>query len=377
MNNRERYLKTMHFEKVDHPPFQLAAPWEETFQRWYREGYPRGRELHDFLEVEPLKARDVNIDTFLIPPFEEKVEYEDDRIVIKRDCFGARLRTFKNQASVPQWLDYAIKTESDLLKLIDRLNPDLEERLPKDWEEKKKKRGQDTDCLTFASGGSYYGTLRNLMGVERLSLMLCDSPDVIKKFNDAYHHLIMTVLEKAFNDLDNIDFLRFGEDFAYKTSSLISPRMYREFIMPYHKAVTDFARSKGVDIFFFDSDGNLNEMLPHLLEGGVNLIFPVECAAGMDPLGLRRKFGKRLRMIGGIDKMEIAKGKEAIKREVLKKVPPLIKEGGYIPCIDHSVPPDIPLEDYLYYIDLLKEIYVNGGAKVSHLAGGMKVYHCN
>ena len=62
-------------------------------------------------------------------------------------------------------------------------------------------------------------------------------------------------------------------------------------------------------------------------------------------------------MVGGIDKREVAKGKEAIKQEVMKKVPKLIEEGGYIPKIDHSVCSDISLENYSYFTNLLKEVY--------------------
>lgn len=234
----------------------------------------------------------------------------------------------------------------------------MDKRIPKDWQEIKKIWVDDPNSVSMACGGIYFDILRNLMGLEKLCLMFYDSADVIKRFLDAYHSVVMAVLETAFGEIQ-IDFIQFAEDFAYKTGSLLSPEMYREFILPKHKMVTDFAYQREVDIFYFDSDGNINEMLPHLLKGGINLIFPIECAAGMDPLALRQKYGKSLRMIGGIDKIEIAKGKEAIKRELYKKVPSLIKEGGYIPCIDHSVSSDISLENFVYYVDLLKEIYGN------------------
>ena len=78
----------------------------------------------------------------------------------------------------------------------------------------------------------------------------------------------------------------------------------------------------------------------------------------MDPLELRNRYGKDVQMMGGIDKREIAKGKEAIKKEV-KKIPKLINEGGYIPRIDHSISSDISFQNYKYYIKLLKELYKN------------------
>ncbi len=356
MNNRERFLKTMHFEKVDHPPFFMDSPWDDTWERWYREGYPKGTSLADYLKVETLEFGHVSIDTFLIPPFKPTVVEENDEYVISTDCYGAKLRKFKKHTTMPEWLEYGVKTDKDLVALIDRLEPQWEQRMPADWLERRLKLNENKNAVVCAGGGSYYGILRNLMGVEAVSVMLYDSPDAIRRWIEAYHRLIMQILEITFAET-SVDYIWFGEDFAYKTSSLISPSMYRELIQPKHKIVTDFARARGVDIFFFDSDGNINEILPDLLDAGINLFYPVECPAGMDPLALRRKYGRKILMIGGLDKREIAKGKEAIKRELCTKVPPLIEQGGFIPRIDHSVSSDISLENFIYYFELLKEIY--------------------
>jgi len=356
MNNRERFLKTMHFEKVDHPPFFMDGPWPDTYERWYKEGYPKGVDLADFLGVESLKMKHLGIDTFLIPPMEEKIEYEDDKIIIKTDHFGVKEKRFKDHTSMPEWLDHTIKVERDMLNLLERFNPDLKRRYPPNYDELLRQWKTEDDCVAVAGGASYYGILRNMLGVENFSLMLYDSPGTVKKWNEAYHRVIMTVLEKHFSE-GRVDYVSGGEDLAYKTSSLISPEMYREFILPYHKDISRLARQHGCDLFFFDSDGNINELLPHFIEGGINILYPVECAADMNPVAIRKKYGKQICMIGGIDKREIAKGKEAIKREVFTKVTPLIEEGGFIPRIDHSVSADISLDNFVFYISLLKEIY--------------------
>ncbi len=100
-------------------------------------------------------------------------------------------------------------------------------------------------------------------------------------------------------------------------------------------------------MFFVDSDGNLWNIIPLLLEAGVTGIYPLEMAAGMDVMKLRKSFPK-LQMIGGIDKRSIAKGKREIDKE-LTRISKAIGEGGYIPCIDHSVPPDISWNNFCYY----------------------------
>ena len=105
-----------------------------------------------------------------------------------------------------------------------------------------------------------------------------------------------------------------------------------------------------------DSDGNVNELIPLWLEIGVNGVLPLEVAAGIDPVALRKKYGQDLLMMGSIDKRVLAKDKKAIEKEVFSKVPFLIEQGGYVPMVDHTVPPDVPFENFLYYRELIKKI---------------------
>ena len=357
MTNRERFLRAMHYEPVDRPPFFMDGLWPDTWERWYREGYPKGKTLEEFLGVEGLHYHGLSIDTFLIPPIPPVVLEEHDQWVTRRDCYGATLRDFKDQTTMPMWLDYMVKTPADLYPLIEKLQwNDGLGRIPANWPDKVREiRASGLGCV--ASGGSYYGNLRNLMGVEALSVMYYDAPEALRAYNDAYFNVIMRTLEIAFRDLrGEILYVSFGEDFAYKTAPLLSPAMYREFIMPYHRQVTEFAKANGVDLFWFDSDGNITEMIPHLLAAGVNMMYPIEVAAGMDPCALRKTFGRDLRMIGGIDKRALAQDKAAIRREVFSRRD-MVREGGYLPRVDHSVGTDISLANFVYYFDCMKELY--------------------
>ena len=357
MTNRERFYNVMHYLPADRPPYLADGPWEDTYERWYEEGYPRGVELADYLGVEAFRYHGVPIDSFLIPPNEPRVLREEDDFEIRTDAYGATLKVFKDHTSMPHWVDYPVKTPRDLEPLIERLQWNGGAgRIPEDWDAQVAAWREDKLGMV-ASGGTYYGNLRNLMGVERLSMMFYDAPEAIRRYNDAYHEVIMRILERVFADLSGeVLYVSFGEDSAYKTAPLLSPAMYREFVMPYHQAVVELARGHGVDIFFFDSDGNLNLMLPHLLEAGINLLYPVECAADMDPLVLRATYGRELRMIGGLDKRALASGRAAIRAELERKVPPLIADGGYMPRVDHSVGTDISLENFRYYWEVLGEL---------------------
>ena len=103
-------------------------------------------------------------------------------------------------------------------------------------------------------------------------------------------------------------------------------------------------------------DGIADEIVGRLKEVGVNFPWPLEVAAGMDGIALRKKFGKELILGGHIDKRAFIKGKDNLKQEVMSKVPYLCETGGFFPGLDHAIPPDVPFENFKYFINLLREI---------------------
>jgi uroporphyrinogen decarboxylase len=129
--------------------------------------------------------------------------------------------------------------------------------------------------------------------------------------------------------------------------------------MPCYRRLSELFHSNGVETFVVDSDGNPSLLIPGLLESGIQGIHPCEVAAGMDVLELRRQYKQELLLWCGIDKRVLARDRESIRKEVLSKVPPMIDAGGYIPQIDHSVPPDVPFDNFCYYWDLVRQIAEN------------------
>ncbi len=83
-------------------------------------------------------------------------------------------------------------------------------------------------------------------------------------------------------------------------------------------------------------------------------MFPIE-AAHTDPRKLREEYGESVLLLGGVDKLALIAGKDAIDRE-LEKLRPLVERGGFLPCVDHRVPPDVTYENYLYYLEKKKAI---------------------
>jgi uroporphyrinogen decarboxylase len=146
---------------------------------------------------------------------------------------------------------------------------------------------------------------------------------------------------------------------AYRSGPFISPQMFREFMLPPYQRVISFLKEMGVNVLLVDTDGNIEKLVPLFLEAGITAVFPFEVQAENDIISFRKKY-PRLQILGGIDKIKIAQGKEAIDEELNSKVPFMFKAGGYIPHIDHHVHPDISWENFKYYRNRLKEMILEG-----------------
>ena len=104
-----------------------------------------------------------------------------------------------------------------------------------------------------------------------------------------------------------------------------------------------------------DSDGNLNPLLDLIVEAGITGSWPLEVNSGMDAVSLREKYGSKLFLAGNLDKRELAKGGEEMRREVDSKVLVLKEIGGYIPGVDHLVHVEFTLQRFEEYAEYLKK----------------------
>jgi uroporphyrinogen decarboxylase len=292
----------------------------------------------------------------VVPVFERKVIREDERHRVEIAFGGQTVEVNKEHPlRMPHYLDHPVKDRASWNEYKKRLDPDTPERWPKDWDAYVAQRNGD-DVPTVLLMAGFFGVLREWSGMERLLFWFYDDPKLVEDMMDQVLHLVLGVAKKAVKDL-RIDFVRFWEDMAYKAGPLISPDMFRKFMIPRYKVITDFLHSNGIDIIHLDSDGNIEELIPiWLKEVGVNFPWPLEVAAGMDGIALRKKFGKELILGGHIDKRAFIKGKDALREEVMSKVPYLCKTGGFFPGLDHAIPPDVPFENFKYFINLLREI---------------------
>jgi len=354
MNDRERFLATMNYQQRDRCPWWEMWYWSETIDRWHEQGLPQDVHLEQLFGVD--RRENVGVSLGLVPPFKREILEETDKYEVFRRADGLVCRQFKGDRAgrMPQWLRFPMATRDDWETVIKpRLNPNSPCRYPLRWEEKKRTWAQRDYPLSI-SGGSIFGWIRNWMGLEGISQALYDDPEWVHEMMEYLADFIVATVRRAVEEVD-IDYVTMWEDMAYKAGPLISPRMFREFMLEPYQKVTSLFHQQGIDLIFVDSDGDSEPLMPLWLEGGVTGNYPLERAAGMNPVELRRRYGRELRLIGGIDKRAMKAGPAEIDAE-LAHVAPLVADGGYIPWCDHLVPPDVPLDHYLYYLRRMKEM---------------------
>jgi uroporphyrinogen decarboxylase len=107
-------------------------------------------------------------------------------------------------------------------------------------------------------------------------------------------------------------------------------------------------------VIIVDSDGDVSLLVPLFLETGVTGMLPFEVQSGMDVREFRKYYGHNLAIIGGLDKRVLPLGPAAIEHELKLRMVPMLAEGGYIPCLDHTAPPNVNLVNFKTYINKVR-----------------------
>lgn len=367
MNNKERFINNMEYKEVDYVPNWELAVWGQTAERWEKEGLDPDKVHWDWFKGEEYFDMDyrefIDIKAGMIPPYEQKVIEEDERHMIYLDPQGRTRKALKEgqtrgtRMSMDQYLDFPVKDKKDFEELKKRYQPRIEERYPDNWREKIDDWNHRDHVLIpgkNCSFNGFYWNARDWMGTENLSFAWYDQPDLMHEMMEFFADYVITVLEPLVKEVD-FDYFNFNEDMAMKSGPLLSPQTFEDFIFPHLKRVIDFLKGNGVSYISVDTDGNSERLIPLLMEAGVDVVWPLERAADMDPVKLREKYGKELRLWGGVDKRILAGEKDDIKRH-LEELAPLVDEGGFIPSVDHAVQPGVSLENFEYYMEVKKKI---------------------
>ncbi|MEM2756074.1 MAG: uroporphyrinogen decarboxylase family protein, partial [Candidatus Bathyarchaeia archaeon] len=267
------------------------------------------------------------------------------------DGMGGIYLATKSTSSPPHYIKYPLKTRDDWEKLKPFFDPNTPGRFPLNWDEIAATY-KEREAPLGISIGSLYGWLRNLMGVQGISIAFYKDPDWVAEMMDTLVNLWIAVIRRALRTV-KVDFATWWEDMCYNKGPLISVRHFEEFMVPRYKKVTDVLKEYGVTINIVDCDGDITRLVPGWLKGGINCMFPLE-ARCTNIHELREEYGHRILLMGGVNKMALIAGGNAIDKE-LERLTPLLKEGGYIPMVDHRCPPEVSYQTYLYYLKKKRE----------------------
>jgi hypothetical protein len=277
MNDRERFIACVLGQPLDRPPYWLFwGPWGSTSERWKREGMPDGVTDHRSLFNPDQTPLVVPVNCGPCPKIEPMIFEETESFVIHLDSWGIKRRDYKLGESMSEFLQLPVKNRADWLAFKERwLNLDDTARLGGNWRQQCADwtaKGYPIQLGNYPDAG-VFGPFRWLMGDEERLVAFHTMPELVHEIMDHLTSLYLTVFEQ-------VDVIHLWEDMCYKNGPLISPRMCDEFLGPNYRRIKSFADQHNIPVISVDTDGDPDRITPSMVRAGVNLLFPMEVAAG-------------------------------------------------------------------------------------------------
>lgn len=324
MKNRERIVNTLNFKIPDDrlPMIEWAGWWDKTKARFQKEGVPdylSSDELREYLGLDMMRQ-------FWISPK------------------GQRFRDASPE-------DKKVFDMESYLRVKEMLYPMDAIELRRESIEKLKSLHENGDVAIWITLEGFFWFPRTLYGIEEHLYAFYDDPETMHKINSDLADYNIYLVEE-FCKILKPDFMTFAEDMSYNLGPMLSYELFREFLLPYYKRVIPVLKKYNI-IPMIDTDGQLEAMIPWLMEAGIEGALPLERQAGVDVARMKEMFPD-FKVIGAYDKMVMSKGEEAMRNE-WERLLPTMKLGGFIPSCDHQTPPEVSLENYRIYLKLMKE----------------------
>jgi uroporphyrinogen decarboxylase len=378
MTHRERLLAVFRHQQPDRMPYRFGGPRASTIAAWRKQGLTQELIDHwdEFIGADP----GCGIGKMYcgpLPAFPEETLEIRGNTRVWRDSWGVTRMDAINQPTegfaTRRYLEFPVKTPADFEKMKERFDPHTPERTESD----EGGSAPDTlnpdgyrryypglgwrDLAALCRGGDLpvsaglpglYWTARDWCGFEGLSIMFHEQPRLVHEMMEFWTWFLLEICREPFSQI-RVDQLVISEDMAYKHAAMISPQHIREFMLPHYRKLHEFFTEMRVASFAMDSDGYNGQILEVLYPEGITGISPLEIAAGNDPEVYLQQY-PGIFLEGGLDKRELRFTKERVRAEVVKRYRVARKYGGYIPTVDHGTPPDVPVRNFLYMVELLR-----------------------
>ncbi len=364
MTDRERFNNQMHYRPVDRCFNMEFGYWADNFEKWpifKQNNITNNEQAEIFFSFDVIAhigepGRSSFPSPWMNPIFEQHVveETETKKVIVNADGLLAEVPR-DGHDTLPHFIKPSIVTPEDWNRLKQQRFRRDDPARAVDVQALKNAHPPSRDYPLGAWTGSMIGRIRDLLTFEGLAYAIADYPDMVEDMVETCCLLIEDFLDQVLGQVD-FDFAFSWEDICFKNGPIVSVDFFRNVVLPRYKRISNKLHAVGIDIWYVDCDGDVRPILPLLLEGGINCLFPYEVNSCTHPAELLKEYGRQLRLMGGVDKMVLGEGPKAI-REYLETLVPLVQRGGYIPFCDHRCPPNVKPGDYLYYLDLKEEMF--------------------
>ncbi|MDP6360355.1 MAG: uroporphyrinogen decarboxylase family protein [Planctomycetota bacterium] len=357
MTDRERFNRQMHHESIDRCFNMEFGYWNENFTKWplfKNNGITNNGEADAFFSFDGVRG--VGGRVWMNPPFEHKVvdETEDRRIIQNGDGLLAEVPK-DGHDTIPHYLKSSINGPDDWKRCKEERFRRDDPARKIDIEALKRAHPPERDYPLSIGCGSMLGKIRDMLTFEGIAYAIYDYPDMLEDMVETACLLVEDALDQILPHLE-FDLASGWEDICFKNGPIVSLDFYTNVAVPRYKRIGQKLKEHGIDIWYTDCDGDVRPLIPGFLEAGLNTMFPFEVNCSGHPAEVIEEYGGEVKILGGFDKMEMRKGREAIKA-YMESLVPLVERGGFIPFCDHRCPPDVDPDDYIYYIDLKEEMF--------------------
>jgi len=349
MTSHERFSRIYAHKDADRIPIS-DQPWRGTIQRWHREGLPAGMSYIDYFDLDHV----VQISVDNSPRYPVRVLEENDDWTIETTPWGVTLRQFKALDSTPEFLDFKITTPDSWIEAKARMtaSPD---RI--NWRELQKNYRKWREQGAWIQGGLWFGfdvTHSWMTGTETLLIAMIEEPEWCVDMFNHYLDTGLALLDQVWDAGYHFDCITWPDDMGYRQHQFFSLDMYRELLKPIQKRAIEWAHAHGIKAHLH-SCGDINPIVPELIEIGLDALNPLEVKAGMNPVGLKQVYGRDLVFHGGINAV-LWDDREKIEAEMRRVIPVMKESGGYIFASDHSIPNTVSFDNFRKIIELVREL---------------------
>ncbi len=220
-------------------------------------------------------------------------------------------------------------------------------------------RAQGRAVTLDPMGGGIFETAGSLREHSNLYADLISNPDLANALLDGVTDYYIAFYKEALKVAGEfIDIVFFGDDYGTQRSMTISPRLWRKMIKPRLARLVSAIKGAANVRYQHHSCGAIAPIVPDLIEIGVDILNPVQpSVAALDPLAIKREYGRQLVLHGAIDQQNVLPrgSAEDVRQEVRQRIRDLAPGGGYVVAVSPNIQADVPGENILALYDTVRE----------------------